>query len=241
MALVGTNRGVSGNATAATSLTVTPASNLTAGAFAILCVAYDNSGASGADPFTTITDSVGNTWTSRVNVLNDPGAASAGATLRIFTSRITTLTTANTITVNFGSSTTAKAWTLTEVVSNAGLVPTFVNGTGTAQTTATPTITTSSITIGNLVLGAAGGEGNGTTTGDADTTNGTWSTQQETGFGTTTGGQEITSQFKVVTATATQTYNPTFSASTDNCIAWIQVTEAGTSFDPMGMLGFFGM
>ena len=241
MALVGTNRGVSGNATAATSLTVTPASNLTAGAFAILCVAYDNSGASGADPFTTITDSVGNTWTSRVNVLNDPGAASAGAALRIFTSKITTLTTANTITVNFGSSTTAKAWTLTEVVSNTGLVPTFVNGTGTAQTTATPTITTSSITIGNLVLGAAGGEGNGTRTADADTTNGTWSTQQQTGFGTTTGGQEITSQFKVVTATATQTYNPTFSASTDNCIGWIQVTEAGASFDPMGMLGFFGM
>lgn len=241
MALTGTNRGVSGNNTAATSLAIVPASNFTAGALAILCVSYDNSGASGADPFTTITDTVGNTWTSRINRLNDPGAASAGAALRIFTSKITTLTTANTITVSFSASTTAKAWTLTEVTAGAGFVPVYSSGNSTAQTTATPTITSTSIPLGGLILGVAGGEGNGTTTGDADTTNGTWSTQQETGFGTTTGGIEITSQFKVVTAAATQTYNPTFSASTDNNIAWISIIEAGLSFDPMGMLGFFGM
>lgn len=241
MALSAANRGVSGNATAATSITITPASNFTAGALAILCVAYDNSANQGLDPYSSISDSVGNTWTPRVNILNDPGNANAGSALRIFTSLITTLTTANTITVSFGSSTTAKAWTLTEVTAATGFVPSYVTGTGAIFTSATPTITSGTINNGDLILGVVGREANGTRTGDADTTNGTWSTAQQTGFGTTTAGQEIISQYKIVNATGTQTYNPTFSTSADGNIAWIQILEAGLSFDPMGMLGFFGM
>lgn len=243
MAITAANRGSGGNATAATSISITPGSNFTSGSWGILCISYDNSGGGGADPFTTITDSVGNTWTSRVNVLNDPGAASAGIALRIFTTsfNIAALTTANTITVNFGSSTTAKAWTLSEALAGTGFTLALGTATGTAQTTASPTITTVSLTSGNFVLGVLGSEGNGTRTADADTTNGTWSTALSAGFGTTTGGAEIISQYKIVTATATQTFNPTLATSTDNAIAYIQLIEAGSSFDPMGMMGFFGM
>lgn len=243
MALTAANRGSGGNATAATSITITPGSNFTAGALAVLAISYDNSGTQGADPFTTITDSVGNTWTSRVNSLNDPGAASAGAAMRIFTSTISTLTTANTITVNFGASTTAKAWTLTEVASNvSGGVASYLTGAQATGSGTTQTITTSSIAINNFVLGALGQEGNGTRTGDADTTNGTWSTAQATGFGTTTGGMEIISQYKIVTAAGTQTFNPTATPLGDWCIGWISVTEViADSFDPFGMNGFFGL
>jgi hypothetical protein len=67
---------------------------------AVLCLAYDNSGASGADPYNSISDSLGNTWTSRQAALYDPGAASAGVALRIFTTNQSagTLTTGSTVT-----------------------------------------------------------------------------------------------------------------------------------------------
>jgi hypothetical protein len=51
----------------------------------------------------------------------------------------------------------------------------------------------------------------------------------------------ITTQGKVVNATATQTYNPTLT-SADCILAWIAVEEvaAFTPADPMGMAGYFG-
>lgn len=244
MALTAANRGTGGNATAATSITITPGTNFTAGAVAILCLSYDNSGTQGADPFSTITDTVGNTWTSRINVLNDPGNASAGSTLRIFTSTVSSLTTANTITVAFGGiSTTAKAWTLTEVTSNAtGGFASYVSGSQATGSATTQTLTTSTIAINDFVLGALGQEGNGTRTADADTLNGSWSTAQSTGFGTTTGGIEIITQYKIVTAAGAQTYNPTASPLGDWCMGWVTFTELiSDSFDPFGMNGFFGM
>lgn len=243
MALTGTNRGTGGNATAATTIAISPASNFTAGSFAILALAYDNSGTQGADPYSSITDSVGNTWTSRQNALNDPGAASAGSTLRIFTSTISTLTTANTITVTFGTSTTAKSWSLSEVTAAVDFAPSYVTGAVATGSTTTPTITSGSITSGNMIFGAMANEGNATVTADSDTTNGTWSTQQTVANGTGTGGMQVASQYKVTTGTGTQTYNLTLSATGDWAIGWIEITEVSTlaGFDPMGMLGFFGI
>src|ERR1051326_8772503 len=110
MALSGTDRGQNSTNTAGqTSLALSPASNFNAGKMAVLCVAYDNAGSGGSDPFSSISDTKGNTWTPRQNVLNDPGAASAGQCLRIFTTMqdVGTLTTGDTITVSFGSTTVA--------------------------------------------------------------------------------------------------------------------------------------
>lgn len=229
MALTGTNRGSGNHNTAATSFTITPASNFAAGSHAVLCVAYDNSGASGADPFSSISDSVGNTWISRQAALYDPGAASAGATLRIFTSPMLTgaLTTSNTITVNFGAnSTTAKSWVLHEVTCATGSIVRYVTGNVNAGAgTGTPTVTTTSITNGNMVVGAGAAESASTWTQDGDTTNGSWSAQQANAAGTGTSGMSVTSQRKIVSASGTQTYNPTLT-SADVILAWIELTEA---------------
>lgn len=243
MALLGTNRGVGSNATGATSVAITPTQVFTAGSFAVLALAYDNAGSQGSDPYTSISDTAGNVWTSRVNVLNDPGAASAGSTLRIFTCTVGTLNLSTTITVNFNASTTNKTWTFTEFTSNVvDGVPTFgTSATATGGTT-TPTITSSSITSGDVIFGAMANEGNATVTADSDTTNGTWSTQQTTSVGAGTGGMQVASQYKITTGTGTQTYNLTLSAAGDWSIGWMSITEViGGSFDPFGMLGFFGM
>ncbi len=229
MALTGTSRGSGATNTAGqSSLVVTPASNLSAGALAVLCVAYDNTGAAGVDSYTSIADSLGNTWTPRQNSLIDPGAASAGQCLRIFTSPqdVATLTTNSTITVSFGAVTVARSWTLMEFTAAAGSKAVYGTGGQETAATATPTITTTSITSGQAVVGCFGREGNDAiNTPDGDTTNGAWSANQNAGVGSTTGGSQIISQRKIVTGTATQTYNVTFAASRDGCEAWISVRE----------------
>lgn len=229
MALTGTDRGSgSTNTGSQSTLVVTPASNLAAGSLAVLCVAYDNSGTLGADPFASISDNsgAGNTWTSRQAPLNDPGAANAGHVLRIFTCRLkAALTTSQSITVDFGGVTTvARSWTLMEVTGAAGMGAIYQTGANGTGSSTTPSITSGSITNGDMIIAAMGAEGNAAITGDSDVSNGSWSTQQTSGVGTTNAASEISSQRKVVTGNGAQTYNLTIT-SADWCIAWIQLRE----------------
>lgn len=235
--ITGTDRGSgSTNTGSQNTLVVTPGSNFSPRSWAVLFVAYDNSGTNGADPFSAITDSAGNVWTSRQNSLNDPGAASAGIAVRVFTSDMSVkkLTTGDTITVSFGGITTvARAWALHEVKPGASRVISYVTGGQASQTSATPSITTGSITSGDIVLAGVGREGNTAPTGDADSSSGTWSAVLGSRVGTTTSGAEIVTQRKVVTGTATQTYNPTFGGtSADGCNVWIQLTEIPAGLHP---------
>lgn len=213
---------------------ITPASNFTgtAGAMAVLVVAYDNSGTNGADPYSGCTDTNSNTWTSRQNALNDPGAASAGIALRILTTPMDggALDTGDTITVAFGGKTTvARAYALWEVLPQDGYSIAYGTGATETATTASPTITTSSIAAGDVVIGAIGREGNDAATADTDSSNGTWGAQQASGVGTTTSGAQVASQAKVVLATGTQTYNPTFGASRDGAEAWVSIVQSVAS------------
>lgn len=232
MALTGTDRGTGTHNTAATSFTGSPGSNLTAGAMAVMVIASDNAGTLGALMATfTVTDTKGNTWTRRQSPLNDPGAAGQGVEGAIFTTPQNggALTTGDTITVSFSDSPTAKTWTLMEVTAGAGNEVAYVTGNiGTGGTgTSSPTITTGTITDANMVIGALFLESGASTTitEDSDTTNGSWSTQQQAKIGSAAAGTCAASQRKVVTATATQTYNPTLSVSPDLALAWIELRE----------------
>ena len=246
MALVGANIGTGGNTTAATTIGIVPPISFSSNTLAVLALAYDNSGTQGADPFSSINDNAGNTWTSRLNGLNDPGAASAGSTLRIFTSFVASLTTSNTITVTFTTNTTAKSWTLTQFSSNtANFIADYLSsGTPATGTSTTPTIAALSMTSGDAIFGAMANEGNATITADSDTTNGSWSTQQTVNNGTGTSGMQVASQYKIVNATGNQTYNLTLSASGDWVIGAIRIREVAAftgGFDPFGQMGFFGL
>lgn len=230
MTLTGTDRGTGTHNTSALTFTLSPASNFTAGAMAVLCVAVDNADSSGAAHSTfTVTDTLSNTWTRRASPLYDPGAAAAGVEGAFFETMQNggTLQTGTVITVTFDAATVAKAWTLMEVTGSVG-TPTFVtSGVGTGSATTTPTVTTGSITSGDMVIGGLFNEqGTGqTVTGDSDATNGSWSAQQTAEVGTTAAGMTVSSQRKVVTATATQTFNPTLGVSSDVILAWISITE----------------
>lgn len=234
MALTGTDRGSGAdNASSATTFTLSPASNFTAGAFAVLCIAADNSATGGSsNNIDSVTDSLGNTWRARQRPIFDNGAASNGVQGAIYTTHQTagTLQTSTTITVTFGANTTAKSWTLMEVTAAAGYQPYVVtgeNGTGAASTTL-PTVTTSTIQVGDMVVGMVAMEA-GTTqtcTTDTDTTNGTWSAIQYAEVGSTTSGSAIGSQRKVQTTTAsTQTFNPVIGLACDLICSWISIRE----------------
>jgi hypothetical protein len=202
---------------------------------AVIVIANDNTGGGGGATNVTATDTLGNTWTRQNDVVYDPGSASAGVQGAFLTTNQNggTLTTGTVITVSFAQSTTAKAWTMIEVFPSTGKTISFSASTdGTGSATASPTVTTgSSITSGNMVIGGLFNEqGTGqTVTGDADTSNGSWSTQQTAEVGATDTGMTVSSQYKVVTGTATQTFNPTLGVSSDVVLATISLTETDTT------------
>lgn len=243
MALTGTNRGTSEGSNTGATHPFSPISNFTTGAMAVLCLAYDNAGTNGADSFTSISDSLGNTWTTRQSALRDPGASFAGIVLRIFTTNqdAGTITTGTVVTVTLAETEghPYSAATFTEISSDAGSVS-YVNGGTTANNVDGVTITTSSISSGNAVIGCLAREGSSQApSGDSDTLNGSWSTQQ---FELETGNISIASQYKVVTADGAQTYNHS-GFGFDQCIGWINVSEvvSYTMLDPFGTFGIFGI
>lgn len=231
MAITGTDRGTGTHNTSALTFTLSPGTNFSSlRSWAVLVVAVDNADSGGQAHSTfTVTDTLDNVWIRRASPLFDPGAGSAGVEGAIFTTaQKSLLTTGTVITVTFDANTTAKAWTLMEVTPTIGSRLSFVtSGVNTGAATGTPTVTTSSITNGDMVIGGLFNEqGTGqTVTGDADATNGNWSAQQTAEIGTTAAGMTVSSQRKVVTASATQTFNPTLGVSSDVILAWIQLTE----------------
>jgi hypothetical protein len=98
--------------------------------------------------------------------------------------------------------------------------------------TGTPTVTTATVTIGDVVIAVLAAESNVAVTQDGDSTNGAWSTQMTaTGnTGTLLTSSRVAAQTKIVTATATQTYNPTLT-SCDNILGWIIFTPAFIRWD----------
>lgn len=208
-----TARGTVSSTSGSTTYAFSPTSNPASDSDILFFITYDNSGTDGADPYSSISDSEGNTWTSIANGLADPGTASAGAAGRWF---ITSqdggaVTTGTTITITFTNSVTNKTGAFWEIAGSM-VFDTYVTE---SSVSGFPTITMSGNASGNLIFGGLGRERNDSQTGDSDTTDGTWSTAQNVGVGTI--GMQVMTQYKVLTGTSDQTYNPTTDgASGDN-------------------------
>lgn len=239
MAITGTDRGTGNDAVAGTSFALSPGGNFASGSWAVLCVAADNAGSNGsAFPAFSVADSLGNTWTRRASPLSDPGGALAGVEGAIFTTSMDggTLTTGTVVTVSFGAtSVPTKAWALMEVVPSGGATLSFVTAASGAPTTnSTPTVTTSAITSGNMLVAGVFTEADGApVVQDGDSSSGAWSAQQTASSGAGTSNVAVASQRKVVTSTAAQTYNPTLDSSADAVCAWIEITETLAAVRPL--------
>lgn len=243
MALTVYDRGGSGYANVNIT-TIHPGVNFSAaGTMAVVIFAYDNSGTSGADPFVSISDSLGNTYTPILNVLRDPGAANAGVVLRAFYTYQDggALTTSTNVTFDLSASAVGCVqWY--EITGNVGTVVTFGTGSGGSSTGFTST--TGSVSTDDVLINMVGIEYGASFGMDTDATNGDYYNADQTrGSGAT--GVSLSAQYKNITGNGTQSYGIGWGGSTiDYCRAWVQIDEIplpATSFDPFGALGIFGI
>lgn len=192
--------------------------SVTAGDLLIVMLAFDPSGAS--IPSVTISDGGINTYTS-ASAGNYAAPATTSAGTGVLTTVFKTIASTSgsiTITPTFASSITAKAMSVIEVSKcTATLRNPLTAARGTVA--AGPTLTTPSANAKDLILAVCGREQPNTVTitGDSDTTNGAWSSIVRGG---TTGGSAATNillayQYKVVTATGTQSWAITSSAASN--------------------------
>lgn len=233
-ALTVTNRGTFSAGGSSTSIVYVPTSTIASGTFAVMLIVTPNSGTGGSTKIFTTTsfsDSVGNTWTRRIDALYDPGAAGAGVEIAAYTSPITTqITTSDNATVTLSTSTANRIAIVWEV-SGANGTPTYVtsaavsDGLTSGQTGTAVSVTSSSITSGDAILAWNGGKDNNTWTMDSDTSNGSWSTAVQVA----NAANRFATQNKVTTGTGTQTWDVTMGSSAAWECGWVQVREASAS------------
>lgn len=214
MALTVSNVATATSTTSGATLAI-PGVTASVGDWLIVAVAADNAGTLGAASLqSSMTDSVGNTYTNRTLANRDAGDPNQGTTLGIWTAPITTAITGGTITANFSPNTTAKAALVKKATPATGEQVNFGSA-GTPQTGAnrTPSYTTASITGGHTVVFAVAAEQGIAVEGDADTIRGAWSAL----YGAVAGSsQAVASQSKTVTDTGTQTWNVTLDRAGTN-------------------------
>lgn len=245
MAISSTSRGTGTNTTSSTSVAISPATNFTTTlprAIAVLLIAYDNSMPSGADPYSQTTDSHGNNWFTAINSI---GAATQnnGVVLRMLYSRmeVAQLTTASVITIVFSAPCGNKAYGVYEIATSlSGHQLGVIDSNSSTGTALTGTVTITANNSTNMVVGLFCGKGNATITADADTTSGSWSTQITATTAGGTAAVQFASQTKSVTASGSQSYDPTLSSSELFTSALIEIQETQDIIHPFGSTGFFG-
>lgn len=223
------NRGSGGRNSAITTCDFTGrTATLAVGSMGVLCIAVDNSivGGAGFVGPTSFTDAKGNTWTRRMNQNYDPSSTEQGIEAVWYTCEITTalLTTdACQATWAGGVAPPAAAWTFYEATPPTGYTMTYTTrGFVAGATAADGQVTTGTIAVGDVVIAGYFAENSNPVTGDSDTTNGNWTTQQSTtGGGAGVSGVILGTQAKVQTTTAsTQSYDVTV-ASQDRLVGYI--------------------
>lgn len=216
------------NKTTGTTVTLTTGAIVPIGALVVVTWAADNLSAT-TPTLSSVTDSKGNTYTVIANVGSGSATAAAGQVAGIAVSRLTVaLTAADTI-----SAIASSASTVVKAVDAAYFTGATI-ATRAAATTATgngtaPSVNYTAGVSGDLLIGVVGNQNNALPTGDADTTNGSWNVL---GGVASTGGNAATnisvySQYKILTATGSQTYNVTI-ASGQWSIATVALIPATT-------------
>ena len=198
---------------------------MTVGDVLVIHAAFDNSGGGGAARSCTATNQSGTPMATSAPAIAhyqqncDPGAASDGTTVNVVVARIAA--TSGTVRLTFGGNgrIACRAYNLSGIDNANPVTATPVGDFDVANTNLAVLVDTS-VASGNLVWGFHSVEGpnSDTYTGDGDTNNGSWvaTTKLGTSNATATDNQTVYSSYKVVTATASQTYNPTIGTARDS-------------------------
>jgi hypothetical protein len=200
-------------------------------------IACSNDGSGGASVGPTLSLSGGGggaaaTFTKRVDIVYDPGAAGAGAELIGYTIEVTgTITTGN-FQLDMTSTPTEASCELYKIVPGAGEAVSFIaaDTTGSTGNASTYSAATVSVTNGDMIFAAASIETDDAITGDTDTTNGSWSTilSRLDDNGADAATMVCSSQYKTVTATGNQDWACTSSTARDSARTYIVLRSAAS-------------
>ncbi len=236
-------RSIGQSAASESTTTITVTDGIASGSMAVLAFAGDNAGSGGntANIPTSITDSKSNTWTLQRTSINDPGNASAGVETGLYTSVLSSaLVAGDTVGVAYQAvNVSAKCWAIYEFPTYTTIVGSSSPGSGNASSFSSSLGT---VNNGNVVIALLGMEGaDGTVTADTDTTNGTWSFPALYTTGTNvTGDISLISQYKIVTATATQTWDVSWTGgSNDEAVIRLTLAPASTTPTYLHFFDFF--
>lgn len=202
----------------------------------IMMIATDNSATGGTLLEISVTDPKRNVWTRLSRTLNDPGIENEGIQLEVWTTFVQDP-------YSNGSDVTL---TMSEpvlrgcviIVEFSGVKPlnysvvTPISSTGSSTSAGPGTITP--VASGQLVIGLAGVETNSTMTGDGDSTGGSWSTivQDISDSGSPASSVSLAYQYKIVSSTATQDWDVTWSSSADWCAIAVVMDVFSPASDP---------
>jgi hypothetical protein len=200
---------IANSITSTTTLDITDVS-AAVGDWLVVAIGADNAEGSGGPSIASVTDGV-NTYELRAITNYDPAAASAGATVAFYTANVTSALTNSAVTVNFSPATQNKTAHIYKVVESDPnrILRAVAGAAGSSGSASTMSVTTGSVTSGNTVFAATAAETDDGLTGDSDTTNGSWSSAI---YGIGQGANDnaslaLLSQYKIVNATGTQTFN----------------------------------
>ena len=213
------------NQTSATTLACTSSGSLAVGDLIVVFIGCDNAGTAGVSSISAPTDSAGNTYTQlKIQNRTAASAVSDGCTAAIYAT-ITGNATVATLTANFSPATTAKCvYAIAFRGAGATIGASYGSGVGSGTGTTYTAVTTASVTNTELCLACIANETATVPGADGDTTNGIWVEATVTSGGT--GGDAtkvaLRAGYKIVTATATQTFNGATGVSTD----WAEVIVA---------------
>jgi hypothetical protein len=207
--------------TSNTAINMTIQATVASGNLIRVWVGFDNTGTS-TPTVSSIAKPAGevNSWVKVTEHASSTATPNAGMRGEMWCIATTVAWPATTYAITFSATITAKTAIVDEF---SGCTTTLrgTAGTGTA-TGGSPTSTTGGTApvTGDLVLGGAAFESNAVPTGDADTSNGSWSTAnaQATSSGGATANCSVIGQYKIVTGGGHQTYNPTRANDCGSCV-----------------------
>lgn len=202
-------------AASTTTATLTSAAfSADVGDFLLVFVAADNAGADGATSLqSSASDTAGNTYTNRVLTTYDPGLVSQGTTLGVWTAPVTAAVSSGTISVSFSPSTRVKVMRVMRARPAPGYAAVYgaVGTSSTGGSSLGPSKAIGEVTEGRTVFGVASITSDGffgILGYDEDTTAGSWSSglAVSRSASSPTKIQVVATQYKTVTATASQTW-----------------------------------
>lgn len=242
MAVAHVRNHTAGNSTtAATTIAATVVTaDVAAGNLLVAWVVFDNTGTS-----TPTVSSVskpggdGGTWTKLTSFDSPTATAAAGLRGELWGIVTTTAWPVSTaVTATLSASVDDRTILLAEFSGASLTVRHAASASAAAVTTQSVAISTG-LASGDLVVGASGQEFGGMTwTADTDTINGSWSSAYTTASGTgTSADMSSILQYKIITASGAQTYNPASNQSSDTgtAVVGLAPSAGAASFSGWGI------